>query len=67
MARMKPRYKVDIYTEIGNTKLLKLCNFKCSMSAYLDAMKEIKLKIDKKDAATYTNDAFTHGIFFQLK
>ena len=37
------------------------------MSAYLDSMKEMKLKIDEDDAAAYTNDAFALHIFHQLE
>ena len=67
MTRMKPHYKVDIYTKIGYAKAMKLSNYKFNVSAFLDAMKEIKLKTNEKDANTYTNDAFVHDIFFQLK
>ena len=54
-------------TQIGYAKAIKLSGYKFHVSAFLDVMKEIKLKTDKKDANAYTDDAFVHGIFFQLK
>ena len=66
MSRLKPHYKVDMFSEIKKAKELKLSDFKFNVSAFCDAMKTIKLKIDEKDPSAYTDDAFAHDIFKQL-
>ena len=67
MTRMKPHYKVGMYTEIGYAEALKLSDYKFNVSAFLDVVKGIKLKLNKKDVTAYTDDAFVHDLFFQLK
>ena len=67
MTRTKPDYKVDMYTKIGNKKALKLHNYSYNVSSYFDVMKEMKLKIEEKDADAYTEKSFTHDNFQHLR
>jgi hypothetical protein len=56
-----------MYAEIENAKKLKVAQFGNNIHLFIDAIKCIKLQIDQKDSAAYTDDAFVRDLFLQLK
>ncbi len=52
---------------MGKAKKLSVAQFGSDIHLFFDAMKSIKLHIDQKDSAAYTNDAFVRDLFLQLK
>ena len=67
MSRLKPHYKVDMFTEIAALKKITLGDHKNNVQAFFDDIKEKKILIDQKDPTAYTDQAFLRDIFAQLK
>jgi hypothetical protein len=64
---LRPYHKVDMYAEIGKATKLTVAQFDNDIHLFFDVMKSIKLQIDQKDPSAYTDDAFVHDLFLQLK
>jgi hypothetical protein len=56
-----------MYAEIRKAKKRTVAKFGSDIHLFFDAMKSIKLQIDQKDSAAYTDDAFVRDLFLQLK
>jgi len=67
LARIRPNFKVDMFTEIAKAKKLSISQYDNDVQLYFDAIKFLKLQIDQKDSTAYTEDAFIRDIFLQLK
>ena len=63
LARIRPNFKVDMFTEIAKAKKLSISQYDNDVQLYFDAIKFLKLQIDQKDPTAYTEDAFIHNIF----
>jgi hypothetical protein len=67
LRRLCPHHKVDMYAKIKKAKKLIVAQFDNDIHLFFDAMKSIKLQINQKDSWAYTDDAFVHDLFLQLK
>ncbi len=67
LARIRPNYKVDMYSEITKVKKQSIAMYNNDVQLFFDAIKYLKLHIDQKDPTAYTEDAFICDIFVQLK
>jgi hypothetical protein len=67
LARIRPNYKVDMYSEITKVKKQSIAMYDNDVQLFFDAIKYLKLHIDQKDPTAYTEDAFIRDIFMQLK
>ena len=67
LARIRPNFKVDMFTEIAKAKKLSISQYDNDVQLYFDAIKFLKLQIDQKDSTAYTEDAFIRDLFCQLK
>jgi hypothetical protein len=67
LARIRPNFKVDMFTEISKAKKLSISQYDNDVQLYFDAIKFLKLQIDQKDSTAYTEDAFIRDLFLQLK
>ena len=67
LARIRPNFKVDMFTEIAKVKKLAISQYENDVQLYFDAITFLKLQIDQKDPTAYTEDAFIRDIFLQLK
>ena len=67
LARIRPNFKVDMFTEIAKVKKLSISQHDNDVQLYFDAITFLKLQIDQKDPTAYTEDAFIRDIFLQLK
>ncbi len=65
--RLRPHCKVDMYSEIGTVKKMTIAQFDNDINLLFDAIRSSKLQIDSKDPLAYTDNAFVHDIFAQLK
>jgi hypothetical protein len=64
---LHPHHKVYMSSEIGKVKKMTIAQYDNDVNLYFDAIKSPKVQIDRKDAMAYTDDAFVHDIFAQLK
>jgi hypothetical protein len=67
LARIRPNFKVDMYSEITKVKKLTITQYDNDVQLFFDLIKFLKLHIDQKDPTAYTEDAFIQDIFLQLK
>jgi hypothetical protein len=67
LARIRPNFKVDTFTEIAKATKLSISQYVNDVQLYFDAIKFLKLQIDQKDSTAYTEDAFIRDLFLQLK
>ncbi len=67
LCRLCPHHKVDMYSEIGAVKKMTIAQFDNDINLFFDTIRSSKLQIDSKDPLVYTDDAFVHDIFAQLK
>jgi len=67
LARIRPNFKVDMFTEITKAKKLSISQYDNDVQLYFDAITFLKLQIDQKDSTAYTKDAFIRDLFLQLK
>jgi hypothetical protein len=67
LARLRPNFKVDMFSEIAKVKKLSISQYDNDVQLYFDAITFLKLQIDQKDSTAYTEDAFIRDIFLQLK
>jgi hypothetical protein len=56
-----------MYSEIGAVKKMTIAQFDNDINLFFDTIRSSKLQIDSKDPLVYTDDAFVHDIFAQLK
>jgi len=67
LKRLRPHYKVDMYSEIGTIKKMTVAQFDNDINLFCDSIKSVKLQIDSKDPNAHTDEAFVHDIFVQIK
>jgi YHS domain-containing protein len=67
LKRLRPHYKVDMYSEIGIIKKMNIAQFDNNINLFCDSIKSVKLQIDSKDPNAYTDEAFVRDIFVQIK
>jgi YHS domain-containing protein len=67
LKRLRPHYKVDMYSEIGTIKKMTIAQFDNDINLFCDSIKSVKLQIDSKDPNAYTDEAFVRDIFVQVK
>ena len=67
LKRLRPHYKVDMYSEIGTIKKMTVAQFDNDINLFCDSIKSVKLQIDSKDPNAYTDEAFVRDIFVQIK
>jgi hypothetical protein len=67
LKRLRPHYKVDMYSEIGTIKKMTIAQFDNDINLFCDSIKSVKLQIDSKDPSAYTDEAFVRDIFVQVK
>ena len=67
LARIRPNFKVDMFTEITKAKKLSISQYDNDVQLYFDAITFLKLQIEQKDSTAYTEDAFIQDLFLQLK
>ncbi len=67
LSRICPNFKVDMYAEITKVKKLTIAQYDNDIQLCFDAVQFLKLQIDQKDPTAYTEDAYIHDIFLQLK
>jgi hypothetical protein len=58
LARIRPNFKVDMYSEITKVKKLTIPQYDNDVQLFFDSIKFSKLHIDQKDPTAYTEDAF---------
>ena len=56
-----------MYAEITKVKKLTIAQYDNDVQLYFDAVQFLKLQIDQKDPTAYTEDAYIHDTFLQLK
>jgi hypothetical protein len=56
-----------MYAKIRKANKLTVAQFGSNIHLFFDAMKSIKIQIDQKDSAAYTDVAFVRDLFLQLK
>ncbi len=66
-ARIRPNFKVDMYTKITKVKKLTIAQHDNDVQLFFNAIKYLKLHINQKDPTAYTEDAFIRDIFIRLK
>lgn len=66
-SRVRPHYKIDMFSEIEKVKKIALSQFGNDVAQYFDAVKNQKILIDQKDPMAYTDEAFVRDIFKQLR
>ena len=67
LKRLRPHYKVDMYSEIGTIKKMTVAQYDNDINLFCDSIKSVKLQIDSKDPNAYTDEAFVRDIFVQIK
>jgi hypothetical protein len=67
LKRLRPHYKVDMYSEIGAIKKMTIAQYDNDINLFCDSIKSVKLQIDSKDPYAYTDEAFVRDIFVQVK
>ena len=67
LARIRPNFKVDMYSEITKVKKLTIAQSDNDVQLFFDSINFLKLHIDQMDPTAFTEDAFIWDIFLQLK
>jgi hypothetical protein len=67
LSRICPNFKVDMYAKITKVKKLTIAQNNNDVQLHYDAVQFLKLQIDQKDPTAYTEDAYIHDFFLQLK
>ncbi len=64
---LRPHHKMDMYSKIGAVEKMTIVQYNNGINIFFDSIKSVKLQIDSKDAMAYTDNAFVHDFFVQLK
>ncbi len=67
LAQICLNFKVGMYAEITKVKKLTIAQHNNNVQLYFDAVQFLKLQFNQKDPNAYTEDAYIHDIFLQLK
>jgi hypothetical protein len=67
LQHLPPHHKVDIYSKIDAVKKITLAQYDNGINLFFNLIRSVKLQTNSNDPMAYTDDAFVHDIFVQLK